>query len=223
MTYLDNLAKHGLYQPNFEHDNCGFGLIAQMDGRASHTLVQTAITALGRMTHRGAIGADGKTGDGCGLLLRKPSEFLRSAAAEAGVALHGEFATGIVFMSHDDAIATQCRKKLEKECIDRGLRFNGWRTVPIDINACGDQAKSSVPRIEQLFVSATEEMDTAEFNRHLFVARRKTEIALDEIDPDWKMNHCSHQLLFSINVFQLTRYHSGKCPSRSDTWPTMAK
>ena len=79
MNYLDNLAKDGLYDPNFEHDNCGFGLIAQMDGRASHTLVQTAITALGRMTHRGAIGADGKTGDGCGLLLRKPTTFLKSA------------------------------------------------------------------------------------------------------------------------------------------------
>ena len=101
MNFLDNLAEHGLYQPNFEHDNCGFGLIAQMDGRASHWLVETAITALGRMTHRGAIGADGKTGDGCGLLLRKPDVFLRSAAAEAGISLSGEFATGLVFLNHD--------------------------------------------------------------------------------------------------------------------------
>ena len=185
MTYLDNLAKNGLYQPNFEHDNCGFGLIAQMDGRASHNLVQTAITALGRMTHRGAIGADGKTGDGCGLLLRKPTDFLRSAAAEADVVLHGEFATGIVFMSHDDAIAAECKNRLEQECNARGLRFEGWRTVPVNVEACGEQAKKSVPRIEQLFVSATEEMDTAEFNRHLFVARRKAEIALEAIDSEF--------------------------------------
>ena len=185
MNYLDNLAKHGLYQPNFEHDNCGFGLIAQMDGRASHTLVQTAITALGRMTHRGAIGADGKTGDGCGLLLRKPTAFLRSAAAEAGVKLNGEFATGIVFMSRDEEIANQCKSKLQQECEARGLRFNGWREVPINIAACGEQARASVPRIEQLFVSATEEMDTAEFNRNLFVARRKSELVLDEIDPEF--------------------------------------
>ncbi len=185
MTYLDQLAADGLYQPNFEHDNCGFGLIAQMDGRVSHTLVKTAITALGRMTHRGAIGADGKTGDGCGLLLRKPTEFLKSAAASAGVSLHGEFATGIVFLSHDESIAQQSKQQLEAECTARGLRFNGWRTVPTDINACGAQAKLSVPRIEQLFVSATEEMDTAEFNRHLFVARRKSEIALEDIDPEF--------------------------------------
>ncbi len=185
MTYLDNLAQTGLYQPEFEHDNCGFGLIAQMDGRASHWLVQTAITALGRMTHRGAIGADGKTGDGCGLLLRKPTPFLRSKAAEAGLKVDGEFATGIVFMSHDEAIANTVQQRIETECSARGLHFNGWREVPINLDACGEQARASVPRIMQLFVSATDEMDTAEFNRHLFVARRRSELALDAIDPEF--------------------------------------
>jgi len=184
-NYLDNFAKHGLYQPNFERDNCGFGLIAQMDGRASHWLVNTAITALGRMTHRGAIGADGKTGDGCGLLLRKPEAFLRSAAAEAGINLSGEFATGIVFMSHDDALADKARAALETELTKRGLTFNGWRVVPTDDSACGEEAKKSVPRIEQLFVSATEDMDTAEFNRHLFVARRRSEITMTDSCNDF--------------------------------------
>ncbi len=184
-NYLDNLAEQGLYQPNFERDNCGFGLIAQMDGKASHWLVKTAITALGRMTHRGAIGADGKTGDGCGLLLRKPEAFLRSAAAEVGINLQGEFATGLVFMSHDEAIAQQTRETLETELKRRGLTFNGWRAVPVDISACGEEAKSTVPRIEQLFVTATEDMDTAEFNRHLFVARRRSEIALADVCDDF--------------------------------------
>jgi len=184
-NYLKNFAEHGLYQPNFERDNCGFGLIAQMDGRASHWLVNTAITALGRMTHRGAIGADGKTGDGCGLLLRKPEAFLRSAAAEAGINLQGEFATAIVFLSHDDALADKARKALETELNQRGLSFNGWRVVPTDISACGEEAKQSVPRIEQLFVSATEDMDTAEFNRHLFVARRRAEISLTDTCDDF--------------------------------------
>ena len=183
--YLENLAGNGLYQPNFERDNCGFGLIAQMDGRASHWLVQTAITALGRMTHRGAIGADGKTGDGCGLLLRKPEAFLRSVAAEADIHLSGEFATGLVFMNRDDALADKARQTLETELTRRGLTFNGWRKVPVDIDACGDEAKRSVPRIEQLFVTATEDMDTAEFNRHLFVARRRSEIALAEACDDF--------------------------------------
>lgn len=184
-NYLDNFAEHGLYQPSFERDNCGFGLIAQMDGRASHWLVNTAITALGRMTHRGAIGADGKTGDGCGLLLRKPETFLRSAAAEAGINLQGEFATGLVFMSHDEELASKAKQSLETELTRRGLAFNGWREVPTNISACGEEAKRSVPRIEQLFVSATEDMDTAEFNRHLFVARRRSEITMTSLCNDF--------------------------------------
>jgi len=156
-----------------------------MDGRASHWLVETAITALGRMTHRGAIGADGKTGDGCGLLLRKPDTFLRSAAAEAGLNLRSEFATGIVFLSHDDDAAELARQTMNKACEERGLEVSGWRVVPTNLSACGEEARSSVPRIEQIFVSATEEMDTAEFNRHLFVARRRSEIALEANDSDF--------------------------------------
>jgi len=185
MTYLDNLAEHGLYQPNFERDNCGFGLIAQMDGRTSHWLVDTAITALGRMTHRGAIGADGKTGDGCGLLLRKPEAFLRKAAEGCGISLGSEFGTGIVFLSRDEKLATAAKQSLNKECEARGLRVDGWRVVPTDITACGAEAQRSVPVIEQIFVSPTEEMDSAEFNRHLFVARRRSEIALRDTDSDF--------------------------------------
>ena len=184
MTYLDNLAEHGLYQPDFERDNCGFGLIAQMDGRTSHWLVETAITALGRMTHRGAIGADGKTGDGCGLLLRKPEVFLRKAAAECGITPGSEFATGNVFLSRDTDLATAARESLNRECEARGLNVDGWRVVPTDITACGSEAQLSVPVIEQIFVSPTEEMDSAEFNRHLFVARRRAEIHLSS-DPDF--------------------------------------
>ncbi len=195
MAYLDNLAKNGLYQPDFERDNCGFGLIAQMDGRASHWLVETAITALGRMTHRGAIGADGKTGDGCGLLLRKPDNFLRRAAADAGITVRSEFATGITFLSRDQAKADIAKATLNNECERRGLEVNGWRVVPTDLSACGAEAQRSVPRIEQIFVSAKEEMDTAEFNRHLFVARRRTEIKLLDTDSDFYVNSLSTDVI----------------------------
>jgi len=99
--------------------------------------------------------------------------------------LTGEFATGLVFMSHDDAIADKAKKTLETELTRRGLEFNGWRTVPIDIAACGEEAKRSVPRIEQLFVTATEDMDTAEFNRHLYVARRRSELAMTDVCDDF--------------------------------------
>ena len=81
------LTQQGLYRPEFERDNCGFGLIAQIDDQPSHWLVQTAISALARLTHRGAVAADGKSGDGCGLLMKKPDAFLRAVAQENGFAL----------------------------------------------------------------------------------------------------------------------------------------
>ncbi|MGM0413433.1 MAG: hypothetical protein ACQERG_08985, partial [Pseudomonadota bacterium] len=89
-------TSRGLYRPEFERDNCGFGLIAQMDGEASHWLVSTAIDALARMTHRGAIAADGKTGDGCGLLLKKPDAFFREVAGGLGFELAEVYAVGMV-------------------------------------------------------------------------------------------------------------------------------
>ncbi|MEM7294849.1 MAG: hypothetical protein AAF420_15825, partial [Pseudomonadota bacterium] len=87
MNRLERAAASGLYRPDFEHDNCGFGLIANIEGNPSHELVDTAIKSLARLTHRGAVAADGKTGDGCGLLLRKPTVFLRRVGIENGMEL----------------------------------------------------------------------------------------------------------------------------------------
>ena len=98
--------KAGLYRPDEFKDNCGFGLIAHMQGEASHHLLQTAIEALTCMTHRGGINADGKTGDGCGLLIQKPDLFLRAVAKDTfGVELPKQYAVGMVFLNQDDAKA----------------------------------------------------------------------------------------------------------------------
>jgi glutamate synthase domain-containing protein 1 len=91
----------GLYRESFERDSCGFGLIAHMDDKPSHWLVSTAIGALRRMTHRGAIAADGKTGDGCGLLMKKPDVFLRARAAEIGIPIGPNYSAGNIFLSQD--------------------------------------------------------------------------------------------------------------------------
>ena len=94
----------GLHQPGEFRDNCGFGLIAHMEGQASHDLLKTAIESLTCMTHRGGIAADGKTGDGCGLLLKMPMSFMRALAQEQlGVTLGERFAVGMVFFPDDDA------------------------------------------------------------------------------------------------------------------------
>ena len=91
----------GLYRSAYERDSCGFGLIASLDDQASHWVLQTAISSLNRLTHRGAIAADGKTGDGCGLLIKQPTAFLQAAAAEAGFKLAPLFAAGLVFLNRD--------------------------------------------------------------------------------------------------------------------------
>src|SRR3977135_1491591 len=105
----------GLSRSAYEKDSCGFGLIASLDDVASHWVLQTAISSLNRLTHRGAIAADGKTGDGCGLLTRQPPAFLRAAAKEAGLTLAPLFAAGLVFLNRDEAKAAHARKVLAEQ------------------------------------------------------------------------------------------------------------
>ena len=103
----------GLYDPAFERDSCGFGLIANLDDLPSHWVVETAISALARLTHRGAVAADGKTGDGCGLLIKFPESFMRSVAEELGFGLAGRFAAGTVFLGQDGAVAAEARRTID--------------------------------------------------------------------------------------------------------------
>ncbi len=176
------LAQHSLYRPEFERDNCGFGLIAQMDGKPSHWLVMTAITALERLTHRGAIAADGKSGDGCGLLLKKPDGFLRKVAKAEGIKLGNQYAVGMVFLNTDKTLANTARTTLESALSAEGLESLGWRTVPVDPSACGEESLNSLPQIEQIFVNAPDGMDTQAFERHLYIARRVCEKQIEGED-----------------------------------------
>ncbi|MCW8827057.1 MAG: glutamate synthase large subunit, partial [Gammaproteobacteria bacterium] len=168
-----------LYHPEFERDNCGFGLISHMDGNPSHWLVSTAIEALNRMTHRGAIAADGKSGDGCGLLMKKPDGFLTTVAAEQGIELTEGFGVGVVFLDQNDNAANSARATVEKELIAEGLELAGWRVVPTDNSACGAAAKESQPQIEHIFVNRPAGMDAVDFERHLYVVRRRSEKAIE--------------------------------------------
>ncbi|XKE44964.1 glutamate synthase large subunit [Halomonas organivorans] len=174
----------GLHQPGEFRDNCGFGLIAHMEGQASHDLLQTAIESLTCMTHRGGIAADGKTGDGCGLLLKMPEGFMREVAREAlGVELGERFAVGAIFLPDDDARETRGRETLEAELEARGLKVLGWREVPVDPAVCGPMALECLPRIRQVFVEPGEAAaDT--FDVDLFMARRRAEQALRD-DEDF--------------------------------------
>jgi glutamate synthase (NADPH/NADH) large chain len=173
----------GLCRAAYEKDSCGFGLIASLDDRASHWVLQTAISSLNRLTHRGAIAADGKTGDGCGLLIKQPTAFLRAVAEEAGFALAPRFAAGLVFLNRDAAKAGAARQALTEQLRLEMLQVAGFRALPTDPAACGSEALKSLPVIEQVFVNAPADIDESTFNRKLFMARRRCEKILDAQDP----------------------------------------
>ena len=186
--------KAGLYQPDQFKDNCGFGLIAHMQGEPSHHLLLTAIEALTCMTHRGGINADGKTGDGCGLLIQKPDQFLRAVAKESlGSELPEQYAVGMVFMGAEQAASAAARQAFEAALEDQGLPLIGWREVPVDSSVLGPLALSCMPRIEQVFVSG-EGFDEQQFGIKLFYARRKAEIAM-QADQDFYVCSLSHKVI----------------------------
>ncbi|WP_286240242.1 glutamate synthase large subunit [Neptuniibacter halophilus] len=168
----------GLYRPGEFKDNCGFGLMAHMQGQASHDLLEKAIEALACMTHRGGIAADGKTGDGCGLLMQKPDSFLRTVAQEElGLELGEHYAVGMVFLPRDPAKAEQARAAVNQAIVNEGLDAAGWRVVPTDDACLGPIAKDTLPLIEQVFIKSAGKTER-ELAVSLFVARRKAEIAM---------------------------------------------
>src|SRR5579859_3833027 len=117
----------GLCRPSHEKDSCGFGLIASLDDRPSHWVLQTAISSLNRLTHRGAIAADGKTGDGCGLLIKQPTAFLKAVAGELGFKLSPLFAVGCLFLNRDAEQAARAREELTTQLEREGLKVAGFR------------------------------------------------------------------------------------------------
>ncbi|WP_321275818.1 glutamate synthase large subunit [Thiomicrorhabdus indica] len=185
----------GLYSPEFEKENCGFGLIANMDDKPSHWVVQTAIESLANMTHRGGVAADCCTGDGCGLLIKKPQAFLESVAADAGFSLSSIYAAGMIFLNQDSAKADLARSTLEAKLTAKGLNVAGWRKVPVRSEVLGAQAAGMEPLIEQVFVNAPDSMNEAEFNRCLFTARRQTEMEIEPQDATFYVASLNSQLL----------------------------
>ena len=182
MASMTERTAQGLYDPAFERDSCGFGLIANLDDMPSHWVVETAISALGRLTHRGAVAADGKTGDGCGLLIKFPFAFLRAVGEDLGFELNDRFATGTVFLNQDEQRAATARDTINAAVAEIGLQVAGWRKVPTDPSVCGEQALKTLPRIEQIYVNAPDGMARGRFNRRLFLARRRAERHIGEGD-----------------------------------------
>jgi len=182
------MTKHHDLLRSFK-DNCGFGLVANIKNRASHKVLNDAVTALERMMHRGAVAADGKTGDGSGLLLSMPDIFLRKEATKSGVELPKQYAVASVFTKDKEHL-----KIIEDICLNNDLKVVLTRDVPVDINALGDQAIASLPNIVQLFITPNSIMATNRFDALLYLSRKEVEHKLIE-DRDFYIASMSSKVL----------------------------
>ena len=175
-------AKQGLYDPKNEHDACGVGFIADIKGEKSHKIVLQGLEILKNLTHRGAVGADPLAGDGAGLLMQIPDEFLR---AEAGFDLPpvGEYGVGMVFLPQADSARKQCEEKVAYYIAAEGQKFLGWRDVPVDNEGLGESVKECEPIVRQIFIGRGSNCaDQDAFERKLFVIRKQIENEIRELE-----------------------------------------
>ena len=156
-------------------DNCGFGLLANVNNTPTHQNVEDAITSLERMMHRGAIAADGKSGDGSGLLFGMPKEFMKKIARKAGIGLPDQFAVAMVFMQEDAQ-----KEKIEEICIRNDLKVLLFRDVPVNTDALGTQALNTLPKIIQVIVTPNSIIATKRFDALVYLTRREIEHTFKE-------------------------------------------
>ncbi|HEY3357325.1 MAG TPA: glutamate synthase large subunit [Polyangia bacterium] len=172
-------AGGGLYDPSYEHDGCGVGFVAHLHGVRAHDLIDQGLTILANMEHRGAVGSDPSSGDGAGITIQVPHEYLRDAASALGITLPGagEYAVGMVFLPQDPAQRAACEDLTNRILAEEGLRVLGWRDVPVDPSPIGQLARDGMPFVRQLFV-ARYSLDDGVFGRKLYVARMRVEHAV---------------------------------------------
>jgi glutamate synthase (NADPH/NADH) large chain len=185
----------GLYSPANEHENCGIGFVAHIRGQASHDIIRRGLEVLQNMDHRGATSADNSTGDGAGLLMQVPHEFI-SQVLKIDVGPRGSYGTGLVFLPKEESEAAICLEVLEKYIREEGLELIAVRDVPVDHSVPGEIAKLAEPAIKQVFVKGYLEQDALE--RKLFVIRKLTEHTVR--DSQLKGKHCFYQPSFSSKI-----------------------
>ena len=169
-------AKQGLYDPKNEHDACGVGFIAHIQGQKSHDLVCKGLEILRNITHRGAVGADPLAGDGAGILIQTPDAFLRAECATLGITLPepGQYGVGMIFLPRDPELRATCLGIIEEFIQAEGQQLLGWRDVPVDNRGLGESVKTIEPVIRQVFVGCSGScMDQDAFERKLFVIRKQ--------------------------------------------------
>ena len=175
-----------LYNEAYEHDGCGTGFIANIDGERTHRIVRLAVDAVVNLTHRGAVSADAASGDGAGVTLQVPHELLLAEAERLGYATPPEedLAVAMVFLPPDPSERPRARQLLEEAATESGIEIVGWRAVPIEPSVLGGLALETLPGIEQLLLSRPASLQGVDYDRALYLARRRAERAYREQDVD---------------------------------------
>ena len=176
---MNNSQHHqpeGLYRPEFEHDSCGIGFVANLKGRTSHDIIENALTMLTCMEHRGGTGFDIRSGDGAGVLIQIPHRFFAAEVTSLGFDLPepGPNGGGMIFFPNEPETASACREMFNTNLTTLGLELLGYRPVPRDNSDLGQAALKSEPIIEQAFVQRPNDLSQQEFERKLFVLRKYT-------------------------------------------------
>ncbi|PKP67733.1 MAG: glutamate synthase large subunit, partial [Alphaproteobacteria bacterium HGW-Alphaproteobacteria-8] len=174
------LAETGMFREEDEHSSCGVGFVVAVDGKPRREVVETGIAALKAIWHRGAVDADGKTGDGAGIHIQIPTRFFQDQIRRTGHEAGDEMiAVGMVFLPRADLGAQEtCRTIVETEVLRQGYYIYGWRQVPMNIAVLGDKANATRPEIEQIILGNTKGVDAETFERELYVIRRRIEKAV---------------------------------------------
>ncbi len=179
------MAENGLYRDDDEHASCGVGLVVAIDGTPSRDVVEKGINALKAIWHRGAVDADGKTGDGAGIHVQIPEPFFQDQIRRTGhEPIEGErIAVGQIFLPRTDFGAQErCRTIVESEVLRMGHYIYGWRHVPVNNEVLGEKANATRPEIEQILIRCEKDMSEEEFERELYIIRRRIEKAALGID-----------------------------------------
>ncbi len=182
--------KQGLYDSKNEHDSCGVGFVCNIKGEKSNDIVKKGLKILRRLSHRGAAGADPKTGDGAGILIQLPHEFLSKVTEKEKMDLPspGKYGTGIVFLPQDARERSFCKEVLTKAIEEEKQLFLGWRKIPVDNSNIGTSAKGYQPSIEQIFIRknpnlpSKDSKDGLDFERALYIIRKRTENIINSSD-----------------------------------------
>jgi glutamate synthase (NADPH/NADH) large chain len=212
-TNAARIAAHGLYDPADEHDACGVGLIAAIDGKPRRQVVEYGIAALKSVWHRGAVDADGKTGDGAGIHVQIPHDFFREHVRATGQKTgRTKLGIGMVFLPRTDLSAQErCRVIVEREILAYGYTIHGWRQVPVNVEVIGEKANATRPEIEQIMIANSRGAGEEQFETDLYVIRRRIEkAALEESIKDLYICSMSCRSVIYKGMFlaeQLTAFY----------------